>query len=132
MAFLPFQPNTVFEYAVLLTIIANCVVLALEEHLPEKDRTPLSLKLVSMATERDLQFQTSPFSPPTLPTGNIGALFFRNLLRGSNPQDFGPWLYPPQGLLSAQCVEHTGLHRRADRVRNRICLAKTLVCICGL
>ncbi|KAJ6222918.1 hypothetical protein RDWZM_001463 [Blomia tropicalis] len=36
---------TVFEYAVLLTIIANCVVLALEEHLPEKDRTPLSLKL---------------------------------------------------------------------------------------
>ncbi|KAH9397655.1 hypothetical protein TYRP_003978, partial [Tyrophagus putrescentiae] len=32
-------------YAVLLTIIANCVVLALEEHLPEKDRTPLSLKL---------------------------------------------------------------------------------------
>ncbi|KAH9423178.1 hypothetical protein DERP_003455, partial [Dermatophagoides pteronyssinus] len=37
--------NTVFEYAVLLTIIANCVVLALEEHLPDKDRTPLSLKL---------------------------------------------------------------------------------------
>uniref|UniRef100_A0A6P6XVN9 Voltage-dependent calcium channel type A subunit alpha-1-like n=1 Tax=Dermatophagoides pteronyssinus TaxID=6956 RepID=A0A6P6XVN9_DERPT len=35
----------VFEYAVLLTIIANCVVLALEEHLPDKDRTPLSLKL---------------------------------------------------------------------------------------
>jgi voltage-dependent calcium channel N type alpha-1B len=35
----------VFEYAVLLTIIANCVVLALEEHLPEKDRTPLSLQL---------------------------------------------------------------------------------------
>lgn len=35
----------VFEYAVLLTIIANCVVLALEEHLPEKDRTPLALQL---------------------------------------------------------------------------------------
>ncbi|XP_022648011.1 voltage-dependent calcium channel type A subunit alpha-1-like isoform X2 [Varroa destructor] len=34
-----------FEYAVLLTIIANCVVLALEEHLPKGDRTPLAQKL---------------------------------------------------------------------------------------
>ncbi|RWS24993.1 Voltage-dependent calcium channel type A subunit alpha-1-like protein [Leptotrombidium deliense] len=31
--------STVFEYAVLITIIANCVVLALEEHLPASDRT---------------------------------------------------------------------------------------------
>jgi hypothetical protein len=36
-----------FEYAVLLTIIANCVVLALEEHLPNGDKTILALKLVS-------------------------------------------------------------------------------------
>ncbi|XP_052789506.1 voltage-dependent calcium channel type A subunit alpha-1-like [Mya arenaria] len=34
-----------FEYMVLLTIIANCVVLGLEEHLPERDRTPLVEKL---------------------------------------------------------------------------------------
>ncbi|XP_051864685.1 voltage-dependent calcium channel type A subunit alpha-1 isoform X21 [Drosophila albomicans] len=34
-----------FEYAVLLTIIANCVVLALEEHLPESDKTVLAQKL---------------------------------------------------------------------------------------
>ncbi len=33
---------------VLLTIIANCIVLALEEHLPEGDKTPLALQLVSM------------------------------------------------------------------------------------
>ena len=32
---------------VLLTIIANCIVLALEEHLPEGDKTPLALQLVS-------------------------------------------------------------------------------------
>ena len=31
---------------VLLTIIANCIVLALEEHLPEGDKTRLSSKLV--------------------------------------------------------------------------------------
>ncbi|XP_013405220.1 voltage-dependent calcium channel type A subunit alpha-1 [Lingula anatina] len=34
-----------FEYMVLLTIIANCIVLALEEHLPNNDRTPLALQL---------------------------------------------------------------------------------------
>lgn len=31
---------------VLMTIIANCIVLALEEHLPEYDKTPLTLELV--------------------------------------------------------------------------------------
>ncbi|XP_048506510.1 voltage-dependent calcium channel type A subunit alpha-1 isoform X7 [Athalia rosae] len=36
-----------FEYAVLLTIIANCVVLALEEHLPCHDKTILAQKLES-------------------------------------------------------------------------------------
>ena len=30
---------------VLLTIIANCIVLALEKHLPRDDKTPLSLQL---------------------------------------------------------------------------------------
>ena len=35
-----------FEYMVLLTIIANCVVLALEEHLPNEDKTPLAISLV--------------------------------------------------------------------------------------
>ncbi|XP_049820303.1 voltage-dependent calcium channel type A subunit alpha-1 isoform X2 [Aethina tumida] len=34
-----------FEYAVLLTIIANCIVLALEEHLPNHDKTSLAQKL---------------------------------------------------------------------------------------
>ena len=40
--------DTPFEYMVLLTIIANCVVLALEEHLPAGDKTPLALQLVSI------------------------------------------------------------------------------------
>ena len=34
-----------FEYMVLVTIIANCVVLAMDEHLPKGDKTPLALKL---------------------------------------------------------------------------------------
>ena len=37
---------TPFEYTVLLTIIANCVVLAMEEHLPNGDRTPIAQQLV--------------------------------------------------------------------------------------
>ncbi|KAI5699751.1 hypothetical protein M8J75_008102 [Diaphorina citri] len=39
-----------FEYAVLLTIIANCVVLALEEHLPKGDKTALAKKLETTET----------------------------------------------------------------------------------
>ncbi|CAF3656370.1 unnamed protein product, partial [Adineta steineri] len=34
-----------FEYMVLLTIIANCIVLALEEHLPNEDKTTLARSL---------------------------------------------------------------------------------------
>lgn len=39
----------VFEYAVLVTITANCVVLAMEEHLPGGDRAPLAVQLVSQS-----------------------------------------------------------------------------------
>uniref|UniRef100_A0A8C9G7V7 Voltage-dependent R-type calcium channel subunit alpha n=1 Tax=Pavo cristatus TaxID=9049 RepID=A0A8C9G7V7_PAVCR len=33
------------EYMILATIIANCIVLALEQHLPEDDKTPMSRRL---------------------------------------------------------------------------------------
>lgn len=46
--------HTPFEYAVLLTIIANCIVLALEEHLPNGDRTILAQKLVRTSSTRPL------------------------------------------------------------------------------
>ncbi|XP_029624992.1 voltage-dependent N-type calcium channel subunit alpha-1B isoform X4 [Salmo trutta] len=34
-----------FEYLILATIIANCIVLALEQHLPASDKTPMSERL---------------------------------------------------------------------------------------
>ncbi|XP_051759697.1 voltage-dependent R-type calcium channel subunit alpha-1E isoform X6 [Ctenopharyngodon idella] len=34
-----------FEYMILATIIANCIVLALEQHLPGEDKTPMSKRL---------------------------------------------------------------------------------------
>lgn len=34
-----------FEYFILLTIIANCLVMASEQHLPDHDKTPLAQKL---------------------------------------------------------------------------------------
>ncbi|XP_034071419.1 voltage-dependent P/Q-type calcium channel subunit alpha-1A-like, partial [Gymnodraco acuticeps] len=34
-----------FEWMILATIIANCIVLALEQHLPDGDKTPLSERL---------------------------------------------------------------------------------------
>uniref|UniRef100_A0A096ME86 Voltage-dependent N-type calcium channel subunit alpha n=1 Tax=Poecilia formosa TaxID=48698 RepID=A0A096ME86_POEFO len=36
---------TPFEYMILATIIANCIVLALEQHLPASDKTPMSERL---------------------------------------------------------------------------------------
>ncbi|KAA0719893.1 Voltage-dependent N-type calcium channel subunit alpha-1B [Triplophysa tibetana] len=36
---------TPFEYLILSTIIANCIVLALEQHLPAMDKTPMSERL---------------------------------------------------------------------------------------
>ena len=42
ISFLEWPP---FEYTVLLTIIANCIVLAWEEHLPNGDRTVTAQKL---------------------------------------------------------------------------------------
>lgn len=38
---------------ILITIIANCIVLALEQHLPGEDKTPMSKRLV-----RYLHFST--------------------------------------------------------------------------
>uniref|UniRef100_A0A8D3DQ56 Voltage-dependent calcium channel type A subunit alpha-1 n=1 Tax=Scophthalmus maximus TaxID=52904 RepID=A0A8D3DQ56_SCOMX len=38
-------PSTPFEYMILTTIIANCIVLALEQHLPGEDKTPMSKRL---------------------------------------------------------------------------------------
>ena len=46
--YLLFLSCTPFEYTVLLTIIANCVVLAMEHHLPNNDRPPLAMRLVSI------------------------------------------------------------------------------------
>uniref|UniRef100_A0A669ELQ8 Voltage-dependent P/Q-type calcium channel subunit alpha-1A n=1 Tax=Oreochromis niloticus TaxID=8128 RepID=A0A669ELQ8_ORENI len=41
-----FNPScTPFEWMILTTIIANCIVLALEQHLPDGDKTPLSERL---------------------------------------------------------------------------------------
>ena len=36
-----------FEYCIILTIIANCVVMSMDTHLPNGDKTMLALELVS-------------------------------------------------------------------------------------
>uniref|UniRef100_A0A8C4I3F3 Voltage-dependent N-type calcium channel subunit alpha n=1 Tax=Dicentrarchus labrax TaxID=13489 RepID=A0A8C4I3F3_DICLA len=41
----PYPPLTGSTYMILATIIANCIVLALEQHLPASDKTPMSERL---------------------------------------------------------------------------------------
>lgn len=95
-----------FEYAVLLTIIANCVVLALEEHLPESDKTVLAQKLVSIDNQLEfhipIRFETREnvshinqilfvsnflFYKFYLTTGKNGGLFYMHFLCRSIAQD---------------------------------------------
>lgn len=40
--------NSIFEYSVLATIIANCVALAMEAHLPNNDKTEIAIMIVSI------------------------------------------------------------------------------------
>lgn len=70
------QPLTPFEYAVLLTIIANCVVLAMEEHLPDGDKTPLAQDLVRLAVF-PLRSRDHPDPPSRAPS--IGLVFLEHL-----------------------------------------------------
>lgn len=51
--------STPFEYMILATIIANCIVLALEQHLPASDKTPMSERLVSPANTPSLHITAS-------------------------------------------------------------------------
>lgn len=53
-------PFTPFEWMILATIIANCIVLALEQHLPDGDKTPLSERLVGQASEAQCYGYHSP------------------------------------------------------------------------
>lgn len=78
-----------FEYAVLLTIIANCVVLALEEHLPNGDKTILALKLVIkiLDTWISLRFGVWLTDRYFAIQGKNGSLFPGHFLCGSISED---------------------------------------------
>ena len=38
--------SRLFEYCIILTIVANCVVMSMDTHLPNGDKTMLALQLV--------------------------------------------------------------------------------------
>ena len=41
--------SRLFEYCIILTIIANCVVMSMDTHLPNGDKTMLALQLVTVS-----------------------------------------------------------------------------------
>lgn len=70
---------------ILATIIANCIVLALEQHLPDEDKTPMSERLVSAGC------RGAPAGVPTHPGGTgEGPWSCRGLQRGSPAAGEGP------------------------------------------
>lgn len=106
--------HTPFEYAVLLTIIANCIVLALEEHLPNGDRTILAQKLVRpffllMSTGTD-RFCCRLFA------GADWTLLFRNFLCWSVIENISLRVCSSSSFLSSQYLEHDGFRCSGHRV----------------
>ena len=79
---------TPFEYAVLLTIIANCVVLALEEHLPGGDKTPLARKLVSTAT---FSFNSNLRKKKAKPNKTLDSVCERRKKQSLTSWEFSAW-----------------------------------------
>lgn len=85
---------TPFEYMILATIIANCIVLALEQHLPEDDKTPMSRRLVRasllpvfVSSCPSLPWFPSPLllSPVPFPPSLPSSLFFAEGQVGDKP-----------------------------------------------
>ena len=93
-----------FEYCIILTIVGNCVVMSMDTHLPNGDKTILALQLVKLS----LLFSVKLIAAFT---GGAGALLYGNLHSGDVHQDCCHGLRPPPGLLSQERLEHHGLHR---------------------
>lgn len=79
--------HTPFEYMILATIIANCIVLALEQHLPASDKTPMSERLVSVQCASLLchLLQTKTFLQQTSSQTDVETERHYTLLRYPNP-----------------------------------------------
>ena len=94
---------TPFEYMVLLTIIANCVVLSLEEHLPKSDKTPRVEQLVSMTRTLGIHSKHQALS-----RGVTCNLDYRKIGRTSVKSSWKHWL----STSNYRCL-HTGVPTRA-------------------
>lgn len=91
---------TPFEYLILATIIANCIVLALEQHLPDGDKTPMSERLVSSGCF-DQCFVVSVYrnNRSHVNTGTNQSLMYHSICR--NPVDH---VYMFISLCPSRCV----------------------------
>lgn len=82
---------TPFEYMILATIIANCIVLALEQHLPACDKTPMSERLVS--SHANDSNDISPF-PASHRTVIISILSLCDVTRNKYDSEYLNFLWP--------------------------------------
>ena len=108
---------------VLLTIIANCIVLALEEHLPHEDKTTLARSLVRSAT---MELSNRCLRLSSL--GKNRGLFHWHLLLRSSSENHRPGLRTASRLVPSESLERDGLRRRGHWVgpRSRATRHRTL------
>jgi hypothetical protein len=95
-----------FEYMVLLTIIANCIVLALEEHLPNDDKTTLARSLVILSITRNNAENLSLILLFIL--GKNRNLFYWDFLFRSSFENYRIRLCSTRRILSTKSLECDG------------------------
>ena len=103
---------------VLLTIIANCIVLALEEHLPYEDKTTLARSLVGI---RDILEISNRTRCPSL--GENGNLFYWNLLFRSSFKNYCIRICITSSFVPSKSLECNGFCCRRHWVCERTFIA---------
>ena len=81
-----------FEWTIIITIIANCVVMALDDKLPAGDKTVLSIQMVSQMRGRSANTATYMISMPAIFKPFSASLPVIYILPLSNLSIFPPFL----------------------------------------
>ncbi len=69
-----------FEYLIILTIIANCVVMSMDTHLPNGDKTILALQVSSTTPDMIYDYINDPIGAHSIRWVPIGSFSYLSLL----------------------------------------------------
>lgn len=102
-----------FEFLILLTIMGNCVALAVYTPFPAEDTNEMNLILVRIPWNSLKQSSKSIFSF----AGKSRIYIFSNFYLRVRHEDHSLWFLAASDSVSTECLELAWFHHRHDRVR---------------